>query len=78
MHQKPMHVGVLIEVISQLDEDIEKIMNACLEWFLFTYCYNTFDFIAALQVRAPFSSHASKLNFEFFGVICQFKILVTF
>lgn len=38
----------LIENMDGSMEDPEKILNACLEWFLFTCCYNTFDFIAAL------------------------------
>jgi len=36
-----------------LTKDGDKIMNACLEQFLFTHCNDTFDFIATLQV-CPF------------------------
>jgi hypothetical protein len=48
--QKKRQSEVLMDAVSGLIEDGDNIMNACLEWFLLTRCYNSFDFIAALQV----------------------------
>ncbi len=48
--QKQRQAEVLMDVVGGLMEDGDNIMNACLERFLLTRCYNSFDFIAALQV----------------------------
>ncbi|CAK9270011.1 unnamed protein product [Sphagnum jensenii] len=46
--QARIHQGKALS-LGGLIEDGDNIMNACLERFLLTRCYNSFDFIAALQ-----------------------------
>jgi hypothetical protein len=48
--QQKRQAEVLMDSVGGLIEDGDNIMNACLERFLLTRCYNSFDFIAALQV----------------------------
>jgi hypothetical protein len=50
LQQKQRQAEVLMDAVGGLIEDGDNIMNACLEQFLLTRCYNSFDFIAALQV----------------------------
>jgi DNA-repair protein XRCC2 len=50
LQQKQRQAEVLMDAVGGLIEDGDNIMNACLERFLLTRCYNSFDFIAALQV----------------------------
>ncbi|CAK9872679.1 unnamed protein product [Sphagnum jensenii] len=46
--QARIHQGKALS-LGGLIEDGDNIMNACLERFLLTRCYNSFDFVAALQ-----------------------------